>query len=58
MKIQERLARLGFNPGKPDGIFGGQTAAAVRDFQNKHGMTPDGEVGKDTLKALKIKMKG
>ena len=52
--VQEKLRQLGFHPGKVDGIYGPQTAAAVRDFQEKKGLLPDGEVGDKTLSALGI----
>jgi peptidoglycan hydrolase-like protein with peptidoglycan-binding domain len=35
-----------------DGIFGGQTEAAVRNFQRTHNMVPDGIVGPKTWTAL------
>lgn len=53
-KVQQRLAELGFAVGDVDGIYGPQTERAVRDFQNQAGLTPDGEVGPDTLGALGI----
>ncbi len=54
-KVQRALLDAGFKPGKADGVFGPQTAHAVRDFQNAHDLVADGEVGAVTLKALKIK---
>ena len=33
--------------GKPDGDFGKQTAATVRDFQGKNGLVPDALVGRE-----------
>jgi peptidoglycan hydrolase-like protein with peptidoglycan-binding domain len=35
-----------------DGVFGSGTAAAVRTFQSRHGLTPDGIVGPRTWDAL------
>jgi hypothetical protein len=35
-----------------DGFFGGQTEAAVRNFQRTHNMVPDGIVGPKTWRAL------
>jgi peptidoglycan hydrolase-like protein with peptidoglycan-binding domain len=35
-----------------DGIFGGQTEAAVRNFQRTHNIVPDGIVGPKTWTAL------
>jgi uncharacterized protein (TIGR02594 family) len=50
--IQQRLAALGYTPGPIDGIWGRQTQAAVRRFQEQHGLTVDGIVGPITLGAL------
>ena len=35
-----------------DGVFGSGTAAAVRAFQRKYGLTPDGAVGRSTWEEL------
>lgn len=50
--LQRRLNLLGFDPGREDGIFGDQTATAVRDFQLNVGLRPDGIVGATTTQAL------
>jgi lysozyme family protein len=52
VEIQQTLAQLGYKPGPPDGIWGRQTAAAVRAFQAKAGLDPDGVIGPITLAAL------
>ena len=36
--LQVRLARLGFNPGRLDGIFGPKTEAALKEFQSNTGL--------------------
>lgn len=36
----------------PDGIFGGETYRAVQEFQGKHGLDVDGEVGRQTMGRL------
>ncbi|HEX9080201.1 MAG TPA: peptidoglycan-binding domain-containing protein, partial [Desulfuromonadaceae bacterium] len=51
-RIQQRLHTLGIYRGALDGVFGGATAAAVRNFQNSAGVASDGVVGPVTWKAL------
>lgn len=50
--LQDKLQRWGYFDGTADGIYGAQTAAAVKNFQRKNGLTPDGVAGAATLKAL------
>ncbi|NCB63056.1 MAG: spore cortex-lytic enzyme [Clostridia bacterium] len=50
--VQDKLKRWGYFDGAVDGIYGSQTAAAVKSFQRKNGLTPDGVAGEATLKAL------
>ena len=40
--LQSRLARLGFDCGRVDGIFGPRTSQALADFQSNCGVTADG----------------
>ena len=35
-----------------DGVYGGETAGAVRDFQTDQGLAADGVAGRDTLTRL------
>ncbi|MDW9508348.1 TIGR02594 family protein [Sinorhizobium meliloti] len=51
-QIQKALIDLGFKPGPLDGIWGRQTIAAIRAFQNKVGLEPDGIIGPLTLEKL------
>ena len=41
-EMQQLLARNGFDVGEADGRFGSKTRAAIRDFQAKAGLVPDG----------------
>lgn len=50
--LQDRLSALGFHGGRVDGIFGAETAGAVREFQRNYGHPVDGIVGDATLRAL------
>jgi N-acetylmuramoyl-L-alanine amidase len=51
--VQKALIRLGAKL-RDDGIYGPQTAAAVRQFQADAGLVPDGEVGDITLAKLGV----
>ncbi|WP_277275530.1 NlpC/P60 family protein [Novosphingobium cyanobacteriorum] len=50
--IQEALTKAGYLPGPIDGIWGRQTATAVRAFQKDKGLQVDGVVGPQTAAAL------
>lgn len=50
--LQSRLNRLGFDAGYVDGIFGPDTADAVRDFQLNTGHAVDGIAGSRSVDAL------
>ena len=50
--LQSALYCNGFNPGNIDGIFGDNTLAAVKSFQNAKGISPDGAAGKITFEKL------
>lgn len=51
-RLQENLNALGFNTGKPDGIFGNGTKNAVISFQKTYGLSADGIAGKATQDAV------
>jgi N-acetylmuramoyl-L-alanine amidase len=50
--LQQRLNALGFDAGREDGIFGKQTADALREFQRNAGVAVDGIAGPATSAAL------
>jgi lytic murein transglycosylase len=52
-ELQQRLAQLGFYNGGADGHFGAQTRAAIRDFQARVGLVPDGFASNKVLERLR-----
>ena len=50
--IQKRLSNLGYSIGAIDGIFGENTEAAIKKFQETNHLDIDGIVGRDTWNAL------
>lgn len=53
-EIQTRLKNWGYYTGEVDGVYGSKTVAAVKYFQQKHGLTQDGITGPATLSKLGI----
>jgi N-acetylmuramoyl-L-alanine amidase len=51
-ELQQSLSELGFDSGRIDGIFGPQTASALREFQRNYGVPEDGVVATSTVRAL------
>ncbi len=51
--LQERLLELGYDAGRPDGMFGPQTEQALRSFQRDYGLVVDGICGPATLRAFR-----
>ncbi len=52
-EVQEQLAAHGHSPGDIDGIYGPNTKAAARSFQQAMGLDADGIVGPHTYAALR-----
>jgi lytic murein transglycosylase len=52
-ELQKRLAGLGFYQGETDGKFGSRTRDAVRNFQLRRGLTPDGYADLAVLRELR-----
>ncbi|PZS29584.1 MAG: N-acetylmuramoyl-L-alanine amidase [Pseudonocardiales bacterium] len=50
--LQQRLLELGYDAGRPDGIFGVRTERALFAFQRETGISLDGTCGPATLRAL------
>ena len=50
--VQQKLKDLGYYSGNIDGILGTKSVQAIKNFQRDYGLTVDGIVGKNTLKAL------
>ncbi len=53
-ELQQRLNNLGFDAGKPDGIFGPDTVAAVTKFQHDRNLAVDGVGGPATITELRL----
>lgn len=47
VNLMQRLLKI-----TPDGKYGGQTVAAVKEYQRQHGLTVDGKCGPQTWKSL------
>ncbi|MBI1977164.1 MAG: peptidoglycan-binding protein [Candidatus Omnitrophica bacterium] len=52
-EIQKALAEAGFYKGTIDGVIGKKSRAAIRAFQEKHGLKADGVCGPKTWEKLK-----
>ncbi len=53
-KVQSKLKQWGYYDGPIDGIYGSGTVEAVKFFQRRNGLTPDGVVGDATARAIGI----
>jgi N-acetylmuramoyl-L-alanine amidase len=51
-ELQKRLADMGFDVGRCDGIFGRRTEDALKEFQHNRGLVDDGCCGPMTLREL------
>ena len=50
--VQRQLKGLGFNPGAVDGQYGGQTAAALRAYQQAYRLPVTGRMDETTLRSI------
>ena len=55
---QDDLNTLGFSTGGLDGIFGGRTEEAVRNYQRSRGLAIDGSIGCNTWRSLQENVVG
>lgn len=53
-KIQLALKSLGYEPGPADGIYGTNTAKAIKQYQRQNSLRVDGKVSERLLEALEI----
>ena len=53
MAAQIALARLGFDPGAPDGVIGAGSRKALRAWQQSRGLPADGYMSMDMVQRLK-----
>lgn len=53
-ELQAALNQLGFDCGRPDGIFGSVTNRALEDFQRNSGLRSDGICGPRTVRMLEL----
>jgi N-acetylmuramoyl-L-alanine amidase len=52
--LQRSLNHVGFDCGRPDGIFGPAAGRALVDFQQNSGLTADGICGPQTVRTLRL----
>lgn len=52
--VQRALAERGFYHGAVDGEIGPESRAAIRAYQNKHGLEPTGRIDVTLLRSLRI----
>ena len=50
--VQRRLFELGMFTGTVDGYYGPRTAEAIREFERRNGMTPQGALNADVVQAI------
>ncbi len=53
-EMQQKLKVLGYNPGKPDGVWGEKSRTALMDFQADYGLPTTGRLDALTKKKLNL----
>lgn len=51
--VQQELKQDGFYQGSIDGIWGSQSRSAMEQYQRQHGLTPSGQLDRETLQAMR-----
>ena len=54
MALQQKLNERAYSAGRVDGLWGPDTSAAVRNFQQKNGLPPTGQLDPGTMQAIGI----
>jgi murein L,D-transpeptidase YcbB/YkuD len=52
--VQEALQQAGHEPGDPDGLWGAQSQAAMREFQEAEGLPVSGNIDMGSIRALDL----
>jgi opacity protein-like surface antigen len=55
-QVQQALDKDGFHAGRADGIYGPETQAALKDFQKSKNIQNSGQLDRQTLSDLGVKM--
>ncbi len=53
-QVQQNLTQAGLYKGRADGVWGPQTEAAVRDYQQQHNLNATGQLDQPTLSAMNL----
>jgi peptidoglycan hydrolase-like protein with peptidoglycan-binding domain len=53
-QVQQNLTQAGDYKGRADGVWGPQTEAAVRDYQQHHNLNATGQLDQPTLSAMNL----
>ena len=56
--IQEGLARLGYSPGPRDGVLGGRTRDAIRQFEQDRNLAPTGAISEELAREISKVLSG
>ncbi len=57
-EVQQALQGKGFDVGPIDGVIGPRTQAALREFQQQHGLKGSGRLDRETLSQLNVRTGG